>query len=131
MRSLRTSWLARTLVVLLFALLTGEQGMLHACPLHEQSKAPVENAHIAAGHHAAADHSHASESSHGSQHTNCNCLGTCAIGATIAAPDVVVAFVPVPEVIVRESRETTYDSPSYQPRADHQLPYGNGPPQLT
>ena len=174
MRSLRASFLVRTIVVLMFALLMGEQAVLHACPLHEGATGTghgqdvkdvkdVTSAHAAPAAHDSHHAQHAvlesevlapearslevvapeallsqalssdEPSSHDgeSHHTGCNCLGMCAAAATVAAPIVAVVVVPAPEVVVRESRSTTYESPSYQPRATHRLPFGIGPPRLT
>ena len=146
MRKLRTSTLVRTIVVLMFALLMGEQGMLHACPLHT-SVAGTERSERETSSHGAHDaqDAHDSHDAHSpgvasgdrtshdgeSHHTGCNCLGTCATAATVATPNIAVALVPAPEIVVRASRSTTYESPSYQPRATHRLPFSIGPPRLT
>ena len=100
-----------------FAVISGEPRALHSCPVHDIP------AH--AGH--AATHASHSHTTHGPGHAVCTCLGACAAGGLV--PAVPSARVTIGSGTTREPRAPLPPVASALPTAaPFLLPYANGPP---
>src|SRR2546423_10571426 len=114
MRSLaRLSAPFTALFALWFAIVLGDPGMLHACPMHgghgahgtQEASAPAPSHHTQGMHgNNAAGHSATHESHQSSRHDApvpagpCTCVGHCC-AAAVPAPLPTVATLPVPAVV--------------------------------
>jgi hypothetical protein len=130
------------LFALWFAIVLGDPGMLHACPMHgghgaqgaQQAAAPAPGHDMAGmhGHHMAPPTTQGSHQ--GSQHQApapgpCTCVGHCC-AAPVPAPLPIVATLPIPAVVA-EARHPLAAPSSPAPAApDVRLPFANGPPAL-
>ena len=116
--------LARTLFALWFALVLGDPGVLHSCPMHGghggHSAVAGHQAHAAAHHAAAGEHTP-------QQSGPCTCVGSCCAAAvaapiTVAESFVAAPFVAQPHVVVPWRETVLARSP------DLRLPFPNAPP---
>lgn len=115
---------ARAVFALWFALVLGDPGVLHSCPMHGSH----------AGHSAVTGHEphaashHAAAGEHGSQHqAPCTCVGSCCASAVavphvVAESLVVIADVEQPQLVVAWRQVVLPRAP------DVRLPFPNGPP---
>jgi hypothetical protein len=133
------------LFALWFAIVLGDPGMLHACPMHggghgahgtEQASAPAPSHDTPGMHeHHTAGHSATHESDQGSRHDvpapagPCTCVGHCCAAAALA-PLPTVASLPVPAAVAQE--RDPLDAPSVVAPASPglRLPFANGPPAV-
>jgi len=132
----RPLWLRLVLAVwgLWFATVPSYAATRHDCPAHD----PAQMAHSAHSAHSVhsvhlvhAGHTHAAPASpaqHGDQSHRCRCLGDCCSPPVAAVPRPAMALAAIPSV------ETTWDSDLSPrlpgPRAEHSLPFANGPPTI-
>ena len=122
------------LFALWFAIVLGDPGVLHSCPMHgghgaAHSAAMMGNAAAAheghVMHHAAAPASDASH--HQDAPAPCTCLGHCC-ATPAAAPVPAVAAVLVPEAVAEVGHPLPAPSSDAPASPDRRLPFANGPP---
>lgn len=133
------------LFALWFAVILGDPGMLHSCPMHG-AHGVHGGAHAAAaaggGHDMAASHSmhglHAAAewdapAQHGPQHHDktgpCTCVAQCCVASVVAAlPTVAATHVPATVASVEPPLHVAIGDVPASP--DLRLPFANGPPAI-
>jgi len=118
-----------------FAIVLGDPGVLHSCPMHGghgAAHAPAAAA-ASAGHEGHAAHGVAAESApaHGGQHQDtpapCTCVGHCCAAPAVAPlPKVAPLLVPAAVAEVRHPMAAPSSDAPASP--DTRLPFANGPP---
>jgi hypothetical protein len=128
--------LARLLFALWFAVVLGDPGMLHSCPMHgggmahgaqsaEQTSAQP-SAHAAHGAEAGAPAGHGSQPD--AAH-HCSCASHCSATPIVAPLSAAAAMhVPVAVAEARHPRGAPSDDAPASP--DLRLPFANGPPAV-
>jgi hypothetical protein len=135
-RLARISRPLNALFALWFALVLGDPGVLHSCPMHgghgaAHSAATATAPATPAGHAAhgapAAEHAAADAAPHHDAPVTCSCVGHCCAASAVAPlPQVTALHVPEP---VAEPRHPLAAPASVAPTApDLRLPFANGPP---
>jgi hypothetical protein len=121
------------LFALWFAVVLGDPGVLHSCPMHGNYAAPVaatEHSEHAMHGGATAHHVDApSESSH--QHGPqgpCTCVGHCCATPAVAPLPTVVIFT-VPAHVAQPTQRPELSSDDAPASPDLRLPFANGPPR--
>jgi hypothetical protein len=135
------------LFALWFAVIIGDPGLLHACPMHgNHGSAHAAAASTAGGHHAATMHTSAATSdeassnapagmshqtshdaSHHSGSNTCTCVGQCCATPAIApVPAVANLHVPATVALVEPVQRVALQPATTAP--DLRLPFANGPP---
>jgi hypothetical protein len=131
------------LFALWFAIVLGDPGMLHACPMHgghgahgtQQVSAPAPSHDTPGMHGHHADHSATHESDQRSRHDApaptgpCTCVGHCC-AAAVLAPLPTVATLPVPAAVAEVRHPLAAPSSPAPAAPDLRLPFANGPPTV-
>jgi hypothetical protein len=125
-----------------FALMLGDPGTLHSCPMHgghgghggAPAAAATASGHGAHGAHAMHDVASADAMSHdGAQHHGktgpCTCMGQCC-AASILAPLPAVAALHVPVTVARVEQPLLVAVGDAPASPDLRLPFANGPPVI-
>ena len=122
------------LFALWFAVIIGDPGLLHACPMHGSHGGAHAAASSTAGeHHSAAMHegattdaaSHDASPHHGSN--SCTCVGQCCATPSLAPlPAVANLHVPATVALVEPVQRVALQPTTAAP--DLRLPFANGPP---
>jgi hypothetical protein len=126
------------LFALWFAMVLGDPGVLHSCPMHGgHGAAHSAPAAAAAGHgehaaHAAhavpaADAGSPDATHHGDTPAPCSCVGHCC-AAPAVAPVSPATTVAIPDAVARVRRPVAAPSSDAPASPDLRLPFGNGPP---
>ena len=130
------------LFALWFAIVLGDPGVLHACPMHgghgaatPSASATTAAAAAAAGHqgHSAqmpsgVDHSVPDSAQHPDSPVPCTCVGHCAASSTTAAvPAAASVLVPGTRLVVQGAAAPA-PSRDVPASPDLRLPFANGPP---
>jgi hypothetical protein len=124
------------LFALWFAVVLGDPGMLHACPMHGGGSHGTEHgaALSTAGHDVGVMHgAHAGEDAppDGTQHHGapdyCTCVGHCC-AASLVPPLAAVAEVHVPAAEAMSRRPLAAHASDAPSSPDLRLPFANGPP---
>jgi hypothetical protein len=113
------------LFALWFAMVLGDPGVLHSCPMHGGAHA-VASAH--ASHDQAAHHASHESAPDKSSAAQCSCVGHCC-AATAAAPLPLVAPFAVPSHVANSTARPEQPSDDVPSSPDVRLPFANGPPQ--
>ena len=113
-----------------FAIVLGDPGVLHACPMHGGHGAThAAAAHAGHGMHAASAAS--TSASEATQHHEtpalCTCVGQCCAASTVA-PVPTVPAVHVPAAVAEVQHPLTAPSADAPASPDLRLPFANGPP---
>ena len=127
------------LFALWFALVLGDPGLLHSCPMHgghalAGTAASAGMPHHSAGNaeHAAMDHTTSQQAtSHDASHHGssgpCTCVGSCCVAPAIAPlPGVPAMHVPATVAHVEPAARVAFVVAPAAP--DTRLPFANGPP---
>jgi hypothetical protein len=122
------------LFALWFAMVLGDPGVLHACPMHgghgatHSAAAASPAAHGEHSAHAMSAAEAAPEAGHhGDTPAPCTCVGHCC-AAPAVAPVSPAAAVAVPEAVAEVRRPLAAPSSDPTPSPDLRLPFANGPP---
>jgi hypothetical protein len=124
------------LFALWFALVLGDPGVLHSCPMHgghgsahAGSVAATPTLHGAHAAHAApaADAGAPEAAHHGDTPAPCTCVGHCC-AAPAVAPVSPVAVLAVPEAVADVRHPVSTPSRDAPASPDLRLPFANGPP---
>jgi len=136
-RLARLSRPLNALFALWFAIVLGDPGVLHACPMHGGHRGAGHSSAAAtapAGHEGHAMHgAPAAEqgTSEAAQHHDtpaaCTCVGHCCASAT-AAPMPLIAAVHVPEAVAEVRHLLAAPSSDVPSSPALRLPFANGPP---
>jgi hypothetical protein len=121
------------LFALWFAMVLGDPGVLHSCPMHGGHGAA--HGAAAAGSHgshashdmAAADAGSPGAAHHGDAPAPCTCVGHCC-AAPAVAPVSPAATVAVPDAVARVRDPLAAPAGDAPASPDLRLPFGNGPP---
>ncbi len=123
------------LFALWFAVIIGDPGLLHACPMHgnhggAHAAASSTNTHHAASMHQAATTSDAAShdaSPHHGGSSTCTCVGQCCATPSLAPlPAVANLHVPATVALVEPVQRVALQPATAAP--DLRLPFANGPP---
>src|SRR5690606_33999979 len=116
MFALRRSWLVRLLLVIVCAILVGEQGWVHVCPMHSSTaghqSVAIENNSPSHSTHHAAHSAHGDTQSPQPQQHDCNCLGDCTSAVTAYASNPPASNVPAPVAVKNDRPRIAYDLPT-------------------
>ena len=126
------------LFALWFALVLGDPGVLHACPMHgghggSHATVAATTSATASSHdaHASHDASGVAAAAEQSQHPDappaCTCVGHCC-AASVVAPVPTVAAVHVPTAAAESRHVSARPSCDVPASPDRLLPFANGPP---
>lgn len=128
------------LFALWFAVVLGDPGLLHSCPMHgghggARAAASTGGAQHAQGAHSSRDVASAGAMQHdaqqGAPHQDktgpCTCVGQCAAASAVAAVPV-VAEMHVPTTISRAEQPLLVALGHAPAASDTRLPFANGPP---
>lgn len=131
------------LFALWFAVILGDPGMLHSCPMHGghggHAAATAAGGHDMAAHashgmHAAAamaaDAAPQQSAPHHGGTGPCTCVGQCC-AASIAAPLPTVATIHLPATVARTEPAQLAARAELPAAPDFRLPFANGPPDTT
>jgi hypothetical protein len=114
------------LFALWFAIVLGDPGLLHSCPMHGAHAAQASSASAHAMHGTASAH-------HGSQKQlptgPCTCVGHCC-ATTAVAPLPRLATFAVPAHVAQPVAFPEFPSEQVPASPDLRLPFANGPPQV-
>jgi hypothetical protein len=123
------------LFALWFAMVLGDPGVLHACPMHGghgASHSPSAAAPAAHGEHSAhampaAEMAAPEAGQHGATPAPCTCVGHCCAAPAVAPVSRAAALV-VPEAVAEVRRPLAAPSSDAPASPDLRLPFPNGPP---
>ena len=114
-----------------FAIVLGDPGVLHSCPMHGGHSATHAAASAHAGHAmhgaSAAPASAPEAAQHHDAPAPCTCVGHCCAASTVA-PVPTVSAVHVPEAVAEVQHPLTVPSADAPASPDLRLPFANGPP---
>ncbi|MEP7002330.1 MAG: hypothetical protein ABI969_17710 [bacterium] len=113
------------LFALWFAVVLGDPGVLHSCPMHgaHAMASGGHASHAAAAHHQSHDSAPTKNSS-----GDCSCVGQCCAAAAVASLPAVASFA-VPAHVARPSALPEYPRDDIPSSPHVRLPFANGPPQ--
>jgi hypothetical protein len=123
------------LFALWFAMVLGDPGVLHSCPMHgghgaahpSSAASAADGASEHAGHATASMAGSSEAGHHGDTPAPCSCVGHCC-AAPAAAPVGTAGTLVVPDTVARVRRPLAAP-PSRAPASpDLRLPFANGPP---
>jgi hypothetical protein len=121
------------LFALWFAIVLGDPGVLHACPMHG-GHGGHGGTHAAAAHvghemhgGAQATATSASDEAHHDAAPACTCVGHCCAASSVA-PVPPVAAVYVPNAVAEARAPLSFPSTDVPASPDFRLPFANGPP---
>ena len=114
-----------------FAIVLGDPGVLHSCPMHGGHGATHAAASAHAGHEtdgaSAAPASTPEPAQHHGTPAPCTCVGHCCAASTVA-PVSTVPAAHVPEAVAEVQHPLTVPSADAPASPDLRLPFANGPP---
>lgn len=112
-----------------FAIVLGDPGVLHSCPMHGGHGGSHTAVAAHAGHemHGASAAATSEAAQHHDAPAPCTCVGHCCAASTVA-PLPTVPAVYVPEAVAEVQHPLTAPSADAPASPDHRLPFANGPP---
>lgn len=114
------------LFALWFAMVLGDPGVLHSCPMHGGHAVAATGAH--ASHAAAAHHESHDSAPTKNGSSQCSCVGQCCAATAVASLPTVAPFA-VPAHVAKPSALPEYPDDDVPSSPDVRLPFANGPPQ--
>lgn len=112
-----------------FAIVLGDPGVLHSCPMHGGHGATHAAASAHAGHdmHGAQPAATSDSAEHHDAPAPCTCVGHCCAASSVA-PIPTVPAVHVPAAVAEVQHPLTAPSADAPASPDLRLPFANGPP---
>ena len=122
------------LFALWFAVVLGDPGLLHSCPMHgghgvASATASADAGHRMVGHgeHASMDHGASHDASQHGKSGPCTCVGQCCVAPAVA-PLPAAAAMHVPATVSRAEPALLVAFVVAPAAPDTRLPFANGPP---